>query len=167
MCCHPAITLSCLCVRNEATTGGQFTKLDRPTGLLFKLKIQNSSFTWVPALKLLSGECHKSSLIRGQHWLLEYTVTPSLIGWVHTQNDPWMLFIKPWMPFWLAVLALQGTWMKCRTVMKELRWLIPHGRMHNLWKGVGKIGKLVLYEMLIFCNQGGLEAQINGWIRHL
>ena len=35
MCCHPAITLSCLCVRNEATTGGQFTKLDRPTGLLF------------------------------------------------------------------------------------------------------------------------------------
>ena len=29
------ITLSCLCVRNEATTGGQFTKLDRPTGLLF------------------------------------------------------------------------------------------------------------------------------------
>ena len=35
MCCHPAITLSCLCVRNEATTGGQFTKLDRPTDLLF------------------------------------------------------------------------------------------------------------------------------------
>ena len=35
MCCHPAFMLSCLCVRNEATTGGQFTKLDRPTGLLF------------------------------------------------------------------------------------------------------------------------------------
>ena len=26
-----------LCVRNEATTGGQFTKLDRPTGLLLKI----------------------------------------------------------------------------------------------------------------------------------
>ena len=34
MCCHPAFMLSYLCVRNEATTGGQFTKLDRPTGLL-------------------------------------------------------------------------------------------------------------------------------------
>ena len=30
---------SCLCVRNEATTGGQFTKLDRPTGLLFKVRV--------------------------------------------------------------------------------------------------------------------------------
>ena len=38
--CHPAFTLSCLCVRNEATTGGQFTKLDRPTGLLY------SYMTW-------------------------------------------------------------------------------------------------------------------------
>ena len=39
MCCHPAFMLSCLCVRNEATTGGQFTKLDRPTGLLLFLCI--------------------------------------------------------------------------------------------------------------------------------
>ena len=22
-----------------------------------------------------------------------YTVTPSLIGWVHTQNDPWQVFV--------------------------------------------------------------------------
>ena len=39
MCCHPAFMLSCLCVRNEVTTGGQFTKLDRPTGLLFFISI--------------------------------------------------------------------------------------------------------------------------------
>ena len=46
MCCHPAITLSCLCVRNEATTGGQFTKLDRPTGLLFLHVLRYQFETW-------------------------------------------------------------------------------------------------------------------------
>ena len=44
MCCHPAFMLSCLCVRNKATTGGQFTKLDRPTGLL--IYCQNYNFLW-------------------------------------------------------------------------------------------------------------------------
>ena len=46
MCCHPAITLSCLCVRNEATTGGQFTKLDRPTGLLLYVFCWKNYFDW-------------------------------------------------------------------------------------------------------------------------
>ena len=57
MCCHPAITLSCLCVRNEATTGGQFTKLDRPTGLLFQRALRYQFET--RCVYLVGGTTHR------------------------------------------------------------------------------------------------------------
>ena len=84
MCCHPAITLSCLCVRNEATTGGQFTKLDRPTGLLFYQNIKKLKQVWAAGYIVVDWLFHSPPLRQLSGGILcwyriQKTLLPSLI----------------------------------------------------------------------------------------
>ena len=84
MCCHPAFMLSCLCVRNEATTGGQFTKLDRPTGLLlYKTMNALTLCCWV-MLKCILDILHRfPCLTAPSHYYLSQCWLISEVLW-HT-----------------------------------------------------------------------------------
>ena len=100
MCCHPAITLSCLCVRNEATTGGQFTKLDRPTGLL--LAVTKQLYEWFrPSVRpSVCLSTHLSHLFTPQPSGLEGYCRHGPGGWaggcqicgIHISVTAWWIF---------------------------------------------------------------------------
>ena len=101
MCCHPAITLSCLCVRNEATTGGQFTKLDRPTGLLFKIcLVLTWDLMWITSMgnhgaaegisECRHSSCYASAFRRQRHYVFGLSVRPS----VH-RSEAWNTLFWP------------------------------------------------------------------------
>ena len=109
MCCHPAFMLSCLCVRNEATTGGQFTKLDRPTGLLFftyhrvDSNIHFVKYGYITALEVI--------IFTSQNFI-------SFVGWTHTLHSMHPFDLKQFPCYIAQTLLCQAS---IATVLKLLR----------------------------------------------
>ena len=131
MCCHPAFALSCLCVRNEATTGGQFTKLDRPTGLLFYFWLRQ----WPRQLLMNGGQYESNGQVAHQ------ASTYFKILLTHSGQDKMAatladdIFIK-------CIFLNEDVWISIRVSLK----IVPEVPIYN---------KPALVQIMAWCLTGG------------